>query len=111
MKRREIGEPAWAASTRAHLAQVLAAVDDADQMDALLEDLCTPAELEALADRWAVVPRLVQGTPYRQIHDETGVSVTTIGRVARCLEHGGGGYRAALQRVGQRGALLEHPQP
>ncbi|MCB1596949.1 MAG: DNA-binding transcriptional regulator, partial [Gammaproteobacteria bacterium] len=36
--------------------------------------------------------------PYRQIHDQTGVSVTTIGRVARSLNIGAGGYRKALQR-------------
>ena len=47
------------------------------------KDLCTPAELQALVDRWQVVAYLEQGLPYRKIHDLTGVSVTTIGRVAR----------------------------
>jgi TrpR-related protein YerC/YecD len=65
-----------------------------------LEDLCTPAELEALIDRWSVVPLLQQGLPYRQIHELTGVSVTTIGRVARCLVGATGGYRTALNRLG-----------
>ena len=54
------------------------------------------AELEAMADRWKVVPLLQQGVPYREIHERTGVSVTTIGRVARTLEHGAGGYAAAI---------------
>lgn len=64
-----------------------------------LRDLCTPAELEALTDRWRVVPLLRRGLPYREIHDRTGVSVTTIGRVARFLSHGNGGYRTAAERV------------
>lgn len=64
-----------------------------------LEDLCTPAELEAMIDRWSVVPLLEDGLPYRQIHDMTGVSVTTIGRVARCLTGDTGGYRTALGRL------------
>lgn len=98
MKRREVGEQAWARSTRAALAVVLAAIEDPETMDAFLDDLCTPAEVEALADRWSVVPLLAEGVPYRAIHERTGVSVTTIGRVARCLEHGAGGYRAALER-------------
>ena len=55
-------------------------------------DLCTPAELEAMADRWKVIPLLRQGVPYRSIHEQTGVSVTTITRVARCLSFGTGGY-------------------
>jgi TrpR-related protein YerC/YecD len=62
-------------------------------------DLCTPAELEALVDRWAVVTYLEEGLPYRKIHDVTGVSVTTIGRVARFLANGNGGYRTALKRL------------
>jgi uncharacterized protein YerC len=52
-----------------------------------------------MKDRWSVVERLELGSPYRAIHDETGVSVTTIGRVARCLMGGAGGYRKALDRV------------
>lgn len=62
-----------------------------------LKDLCTPAELQALVDRWQVVGLLRQGLPYRRIHDMTGVSVTTIGRVARFLSDGFGGYTAAIE--------------
>ena len=65
-----------------------------------LEDLCTPAELEALIDRWSVVPLLEDGLHYRRIHELTGVSVTTTGRVARCLSGTNGGYRAVLNRLG-----------
>jgi uncharacterized protein YerC len=36
--------------------------------------------------------------PYRDIHERTHVSVTTIGRVARTLERGAGGYAKAAQR-------------
>jgi TrpR-related protein YerC/YecD len=69
------------------------------ECERFLNDLCTPAELEALVDRWAVVTYLQDGLPYRKIHDLTGVSVTTIGRVARFLTSGNGGYRVALQRL------------
>lgn len=83
--------------TRAALVEVLSSLGSAEAVDAFLEDLCTPAEIEALADRWSVVPLLAQGMSYRQIHEVTGVSVTTVGRIARCLEGGAGGYRAALE--------------
>ncbi|MDY0953072.1 YerC/YecD family TrpR-related protein [Stenotrophomonas rhizophila] len=78
------------------LAAAFAALSSAEQVTAFLRDLCTPAELEALSDRWKVVPLLQQGVPYREIHELTGVSVTTTGRVARSLEHGHGGYTAAI---------------
>ena len=80
------------------LARVLAGLAKPEDVRAFLEDLCTPAELEAMADRWRVVPYLLDRVPYREIHDETRVSVTTIGRVARTLEHGAGGYRTAYRR-------------
>ena len=86
------------ASFRA-LARALAELDDPKDVAAFLEDLCTPAELEAMGDRWRVVPQLLQGVPYREIHDRTLVSVTTIGRVARTLERGAGGYQAAARRL------------
>jgi TrpR-related protein YerC/YecD len=70
-----------------------------EECRAFLRDLCTPAELQAMADRWSVVECLRRGMPYREIHRQTGVSVTTIGRVARYLGHGNGGYALAAQRV------------
>ena len=66
---------------------------------AFFQDLCTPAELQAMKDRWSVVELLAAGMTYRAIHDKTGVSVTTIGRVARCLSDGAGGYRTALEQL------------
>ena len=79
------------------LATALASLTDAAACAAFLEDLCTPAEIEAMTDRWRVVPLLRAGMPYREIHDLTQVSVTTIGRVARTLERGAGGYARALR--------------
>ena len=70
-----------------------------DECRSFFTDLCTPAELEALVDRWAVVAYLNEGLPYRKIHALTGVSVTTIGRVARFLTAGNGGYSTALDRL------------
>ena len=86
-------------AARSSLAEALLAMATPEEMRALLKDLTTPAELEALVDRWRVVRYLDQGKPYREIHDLTGVSVTTIGRVARYLEDGNGGYRLALERI------------
>ena len=84
------------------LAIALQRLTTPSQVRAFLEDLCTPAELEAMSDRWKVVPLVAEGVPYREIHDRTLVSVTTIGRVARTLERGSGGYAAALKRRGAR---------
>jgi TrpR-related protein YerC/YecD len=103
MKRKDLHLPAGESPDRSEplggLIEALLAMRNAGELRALLEDLCTPAELEAIGDRWRVIPLLLEGMAYREIHDRTGVSVTTTGRVARCLELGAGGYRLAAERV------------
>ena len=86
----------------ARLAVALAKLDDASDVAALLDDLATPAELTAMAERWHVARLLAEGSlTYRQIHDVTGVSTTTITRVARFLKGGdAGGYRLTLEKLG-----------
>ncbi len=84
------------------LCEALLTLQTTEECRCFLEDLCTPSELEALTDRWAVVGHLENGRPYREIHELTGVSVTTIGRVARFLERGNGGYPIALERLSSR---------
>ena len=72
-----------------------------EEMARLLVDLCTPAEIRTLAERWHVA-RLLDGTglSYREIHDATGVSTTTIVRVARFLrQEPNQGYRRALDAI------------
>jgi TrpR-related protein YerC/YecD len=99
MKRRESPTTDAAQPGMDELLAALLALRTPAELRAFLEDLCTPAELEAFADRWRVVPLLIEHMPYREIHDRTGVSVTTVGRIARCLGLGAGGYRIAAERV------------
>jgi TrpR-related protein YerC/YecD len=87
------------AASREALYRAMLTLRTTAECAAFLRDLCTPAEIQAMADRWVVAEHLDDGLPYRQIHDRTGVSVTTIGRVARCLNDGAGGYATALRRL------------
>lgn len=100
MKRRSLLPQASEDRALDGLIQALLALRAPEEVRAFLRDLCTPAELQALADRWQVVPLVLEGVPYREIHERTAVSVTTVGRVARCVELGEGGYRLAAERLG-----------
>jgi TrpR-related protein YerC/YecD len=95
-------DPAQRRQAEKSLYRAVLALETPTECRQFLEDLCTPAELEALIDRWSVVPLLEDGMPYRRIHDLTGVSVTTIGRVARFLSGGNGGYRTVLNRLSSK---------
>lgn len=87
--------------TREDLALALTSVKTAEEMERFLVDLCTPAELRALAERWHVAKILDAGEQsYREINALTGVSTTTIGRVARFLkDEPHQGYRTVLDRL------------
>ncbi len=99
MKRRQIEPEIDSTRAERSLCEALLTLRSVDEARAFLDDLCTPAEREAMRDRWSVVPHLVAGQPYWQIHEATAVSITTIGRVARCLEQGSGGYALAATRM------------
>lgn len=78
---------------------VLSKLNTPEHVQLFLEDLATPAELQSMADRWRVVHLLKEGKSYREIQELTGVSVTTVGRVARVLEFGQGGYQLGLDEA------------
>ena len=89
---------------KAELCRALLAVRSDEEMERLLGDLCTPAELRTMAERWHVA-RLLDGTDlsYREIHEATGVSTTTIVRVARFLrQEPHQGYRVAIDALETR---------
>jgi TrpR-related protein YerC/YecD len=102
MKRRFIEADLPAEAPVQTLARAIAQLTEPEDVQAFLQDLCTPAELEALADRWRVVPLLLEDVAYREIHARTAVSVTTIGRVARCLTNEQGGYHIAIRKLKRR---------
>jgi TrpR-related protein YerC/YecD len=103
MKRRALQPESTEVMPLDFLCEGLLALRSVDEVRAFLRDLTTPAELEALTDRWRVVPLLMQEVAYREIHDRTAVSVTTIGRVARFLAGEHGGYALVASRLKRKG--------
>jgi TrpR-related protein YerC/YecD len=83
------------------LCEALLTPRNREEMRRLLSDLCTPAEVRTLAERWHVARLLDEhDLTYREIHDGTGVSTTTIVRVGRFLrQEPHHGYRLALDRL------------
>src|SRR5580698_7453588 len=86
------------AKAEKELCEALLRLRTADEAHRFLRDLCTPKEIVDLSDRWWVARLLDEAKhSYREIHDMTGVSVTTIGRVARFLQQENfQGYRLAI---------------
>lgn len=68
-----------------------------DDISNFLRDLCTLEELEGMSKRWEAVHMVEKGESYRDIAQKTGLSTTTVTRIAHWLHHGEGGYKKALE--------------
>jgi TrpR-related protein YerC/YecD len=90
--------PEWPTPEHRDLLETIARLEDADEVERFLRDLCTLSELDAMAHRWAVAQRVDEGLPYLEVARRTGASTTTVTRVAHWLRHGEDGYRLALDR-------------
>lgn len=89
---------------RPDLIDALLALDSRPDAESFLADLCTPSELKAFAERWAIARLLDAGElSYREIAEEAGASTATVVRVARFLkEMPYQGYRLILDRLKRR---------
>lgn len=100
MARRSLTSDEWRSADTDALFDAVLTLETRDDAERFFRDLCTLRELEEITARWAVVRLLVRGLPYREIHDDTGVSTATITRINQWLQHGTGGYELALRRLG-----------
>ena len=75
------------------------ALRDREECRAFFQDLCTVAELKAMAQRLEVAQLLDQGLIYNDILQRTGASSATISRVNRALQYGADGYKTVLPRL------------
>lgn len=95
----ETGRHTWRTRELRELSGTILAMESRDEVERFLRDLCTIAELEAMAHRWAVARLVDRGLPYLEVAQRTHASTTTVTRVAHWLRHGEGGYRLALDRT------------
>lgn len=72
-----------------------------DEIKRFMADLCTPGEVKAFSERWAIARILDKGEDgYREIAAATSASTTTVARVARFLkQEQHQGYRLILDRM------------
>lgn len=67
------------------------------EVAAFIRDLFTLPEIEEFANRLEIARLLKKGESYLKIAKQTGVSTTTVTRVAQWLNSGCGGYQQVLK--------------
>ena len=81
------------------LYEAVLALETPQECRAFFQDLCTVAELRAMAQRLEVAQLLDDGLIYNDILQRTGASSATISRVNRALQYGADGYKTVLPRL------------
>jgi len=65
-------------------------LEDKNDLEKLLSDILTPAEIETLYERLQVVKLLKEWFSQREIAEKVKVSTTTVNRWSRVLKYGNG---------------------
>lgn len=81
------------------LFEAILLLENMDECYSFFEDICTIAEIKALAQRLEVAKMLTEGKTYIDISEKIGVSTATISRVNRALNYGADGYKIILDRL------------
>ena len=84
-----------------YLFDAILSLKNKDECYIFFEDLCTVAEIKAMAQRLCVAKMLANKHTYADISVKTGASAATISRVAKCLNYGAEGYTTVLKRLGE----------
>ena len=83
------------------LFQVILQLENREDCQKFFEDICTIKEVQDMAQRLDAAILLDQGVGYQTISEQVGISTATISRVSKCLNYGTGGYRQAIDRLGE----------
>ncbi len=75
---------------------LLAKINNPDEMELLLKDLCTNKEIEQMAQRITAARLLMEGNTYSQVIEKTDISSATLSRVSSAVKYGEG-YKKYLK--------------
>ncbi len=81
------------------LAQIFLAAKTPVEMEALLKDLLTPAEIQDLLERWKIIDLLLQGETQRSVRDRVGVSIAKVSRGAAVIQTGTGAFQDIWKKI------------
>lgn len=84
------------------LFRAILSLESVDECYKFFEDICTIAEIKALAQRLDVAKMLDEKRTYSEISKKTGASTATISRINRCLNYGADGYRLILKNLKEK---------
>ena len=72
------------------LFSIITSIKSEEDCEKLFGDLCTPKEIEQMAQRIKAAKLLLEGKTYLQVKAECDISSATLSRVSHCVKYGEG---------------------
>jgi len=95
----------WNKKEFSQLIHAFLSLDSESDARHFLRDLMTEKEIMEFSSRFKAAEMLAQKFPYVTIVKETGLSSTTIARVAKWFNGKEGGYRAIIHKFHQNNSI------
>ena len=89
----------WKNEENKNLVKAILALKTSSETERFLRDLLTEQEIIEFGKRLQTAKMLTNKIPYSTIEQITGLSSTTIARVAKWLNGTGGGYKTIINRL------------
>ncbi|MBD3311343.1 MAG: helix-turn-helix domain-containing protein [Candidatus Magasanikbacteria bacterium] len=88
----------WKTNKIKELVKAFLSLKKEEDMLKFLRDVCSLEELDNIASRWQAAKLLEKGMSYRDVAKKTGMSTTTVTRIAYWMKNGEGGYSKVLKK-------------
>lgn len=95
----------WDSQETEDLFRIILQLDNVSEIKKFFRDLMTEQELIEFGKRWKVAQMLNDGISYTKIVKVTGMSSTTIARIAKWLNNGMDGYKLVLAKLHHHASL------
>src|SRR3990167_5910611 len=89
----------WNTKENKQLVEAVLALKNGEEARLFLRDVLTEAEIKEFANRLEAASLLSKDVQYNAISESTGLSSSTIARIAKWLKGSLGGYRLVLARL------------
>ncbi|MDD5721408.1 MAG: YerC/YecD family TrpR-related protein [Candidatus Pacebacteria bacterium] len=89
----------WDDKKNKQFIEAILSLKNTDEAERFLRDLMTESEIKEFANRLEAASLLSKDVQYNAIIESTGLSSTTIARIAKWLKGSLGGYRLILSRL------------
>ncbi len=89
----------WKSIENKRLIEAVLLLETPNEVRRFLRDLMTETEIEEFGKRLKTAEMLMDSIPYSTIEKETGLSSTTVARVAKWLNGREGGYKNIIAKL------------